>query len=294
MLKFNTRLADIFIPILKYGICYFDLGNDAPPVDPRIGAAADANAAIGREVWDTTRRELDRTAPMRAEAEQIALGQARAAAATADDQRMRDKETYGYTKDTFRPLEQKIATDAMGYDTQARREQKAGLAMANVGSAIDSQNQQQMRNLASMGVDPSSNASLALARRSAVVGGAMQAAAGNQARDNVEAIGSAKLADAAALGRGISAGNTTQTQLGLQAGNAATGNAGAMGGITAQGMGMMNQGASTGISGNSSAGNLALGGYNAQLQADKQNQFDLTGLANLGSMAAGIPPMFKK
>ena len=109
---------------------------------------------------------------------------------------------------------------------------------------------------------------------------AAKAGAGNTARKNVEAVGAAKVADAAALGRGIASTNATQTQLGLQAGNSAVGNAQVPGNITNQQIAGMNATGSAAIGGNSSAGNLLLGQYNAQNAAAGDG-----GLGALGNVA---------
>lgn len=212
----------------------------------------------------------------------MALSQAKTQAETSATQNAQAADTYGrYTK-TFVPIENKIAADAQGYDTPERRNAEAAQAQADVGSGIDAQRDNIGRDVMSRGGDVNSGNYTAALARAGVVGGAAQGAAGNQARKNVEAIGGAKLADAANLGRGNVSTNATQTQLGLQAGNSAVANANVPGQIGLGQVQGFNQAAGTAIQGNSSAGNLLLGQYNAQTGA--QQAANSSGNAIIGAV----------
>lgn len=248
-----------------------------PAPDPLIGQAAASNAQISRETLDYYREKDKADKPFLDEAKTMALAQARTQAATAAKQEGYADETRRYELATYRPLEQKIAADALGYDTPERRNAEAAQAIGDVGSALDANRTNTAREIASRGGDVNSgNFTMSLAN-AGVRGAAAQASAGNQARKNVEAVGGAKLADAAALGRGIASTNATQTQLGLSAGNSAVGNAQVPGNISAQSANSFAQGMGTATSANSAAGNMMLGQYNAQSnsynqQVNAQNQ----------------------
>lgn len=273
MAKFKTirqREADIDALLEGLGVCYFDMGGDAPAPDPLIGQAAQQNAEVGREYLQWYKEKDASEAPYRKEAAQLALDQARKQIATSDKQEGYADNTRAYELSTFRPLEQKIASDALGYDTPARRDQDAAQAQAEIGAGIDAQRANIAREVESRGGDINSGNYAASLARSAVVGGSTQAAAGNQARKNVEAVGAAKLADAANLGRGIASTNATQTQLGLQAGNSGVANSLVPGNMSAQQTGQYGQAAGVAMQGNSSAGNMMLGQYNAQTGANAQ------------------------
>jgi hypothetical protein len=269
------------------GICCLDLGGDAPPPpDPLIGQSAMANAEISKDALAYYREKDLADKPFREEAMRIALDQARKQIATSDKQEGYADDTRGYELSTFRPLEQKIARDALGYDTPERRDAESAQAMADVGSALDANRANLTREVASRGGDVNSGNFMASLANTGVRGAAAQAGAGNLARKNVEAVGGAKLADAAALGRGISATNATQTQLGLSAGNSGVNNAQAPGNISAQAGNQYAQGASIGMQGNSSAGQLALGQYNAQNQAQANaNSTSNAAMGALGNVA---------
>lgn len=165
------------------------------------------------------------TAPARARAEQraTAISDAQLASMGLQDSIARDYDQHHKTN--FRPLETKIATDALAFDTPQRREAEAGQAMADVGSLADAGRETAMRELAARGVDPSSGNAAVTLSRSAIQEAAAKAAAGNAARKQVETIGAAKLADAANLGRNIASGQATQASLALNAGNASAANA---------------------------------------------------------------------
>lgn len=295
MAKFKTirqREADIDARLDGMGICSLDFGGDTvvQQPDPLVGQSAMANSAISKDTLDWYKAKDLETAPYRDKAYQLALEQADLQNATSKKQLEMADDTYDYTKNTFRPIEQKIAADAVGYDTQARRDAEAAQAQADVGAAIDAQRANAGREIESRGGDVNSGNYLAAIARGTVMAGAQQGAAGNLARKNVEAVGAAKVADAAAMGRGIAATNSTQTQLGIQAGNSSVAAAQVPGAIAAQQGTMMAQGANTAIQGNSSAGNLMLGQYNATTNAQQTaNSANNGAWGALGSVAgAGI------
>lgn len=294
MAKFKTirqREADIDARLEGMGICSLDFGGDTvvQQPDPLVGQSALANSQISKDTLDWYKQKDAETAPYRDKAYQLALEQADLQNATSKKQLEMADDTYDYTKNTFRPIEQKIAADSLGWDTAARRDSESSQAMADVGTSIDAQRANAAREIESRGGDVNSGNYLAAIARGTVMAGAQQGAAGNQARKNVEAIGSAKMADAAAMGRGIAATNATQTQLGIQAGNSSLAAAQTPGNIAAQSGTLMAQGANTAIQGNSSAGNLMLGQYqattNAQQAASSSSNAMWSGLGQLGGAA---------
>lgn len=280
----RQREAALDLRLQSLGMCNLDMGGDAPAPDPNIGIAAANNAALGKEQLDWVKQIYGETAPQREEATKIALDQARTQVETAKKQNDMADETYAYTKETFRPLEQKIAADALGYDTAERRDAEAAQAQADIGSAGDATRATLAREVASRGGDVNSGNFTASLSNFGVREAAAKAGAGNQARKNVETVGAAKVADAAALGRGIASTNATQTQLGLQAGNSAVGNAQVPGNITNQQVAGMNSATQTAMNGNSSSGNLLLGQYNAQNSAGN-NDASMSTLGQLGGAA---------
>jgi hypothetical protein len=228
----------------------------APSIDSVPGVAAISNLVAGNDAMDfanaqdrynAPQRDAVRTAANRIGNQQLGL---------ADAQYRQYGEDASTVRSSVRPLQQQIMTQAMNYDTPARREQMAGEAIANTGSQIQASQNQMMRQQASMGVDPSSGASLALARRSAVLGGAAQAAAGNAARLSVEDGGFARGVAASGIGQQISGDMRANGQSSMAAGNQGIQSLAAPLGLESARARDMYAGISTGISGNTAAGGL--------------------------------------
>lgn len=267
----RQREAAIDDRLNNLGICFLDMGSDAPAPDPLIGQAAQQNAEVGREYLQWYKAKDAAEAPIRQEAADIALDMARQQIATSDKQNAMADDTRAYELSTFRPLEKKIAADALGYDTAERRDSEASQAQADVGTAADAARGNMVREVTSRGGDVNSGNFTAGLAGMGVREAAVQASAGNTARKNVETIGAAKLADAANLGRGIASTNATQTQLGLQAGNSGVNNAQVPGQMSNQQTAAYGAAAGTAMQGNSSAGQMMLGQYNATNKGDDGN-----------------------
>lgn len=95
-------------------------------------------------------------------------------------------------------------------------------------------------------------------------------------------------ADAAALGRNLPSAQATTAGLALTAGNSAANTAQIPANIAAQGTSMMTNGYNTAMQGNSSAGNLLLGQYNATAKAG-DNSGAMMGMGSaIGGIAAAI------
>lgn len=267
----RQREAAIDDRLNNLGVCFLDMGDDQPAPDPLIGQAAQQNAEVGREYLQWYKSKDAAEAPVRQEAAQLAMDMARKQIATSDKQSAMADDTRAYELSTFRPLEKKIAADALGYDTAARRDAEASQAQADVGTAADAARANMAREVTSRGGDVNSGNFTAGLASTGVRETALQASAGNTARKNVETIGAAKLADAANLGRGIASTNATQTQLGLQAGNSGVNNAQVPGQMSNQQTAAYGSAAGTAIQGNSSAGQMMLGQYNAMNKDDGGN-----------------------
>lgn len=264
----RQREAAIDDRLNNLGVCCIDMGSDAPAPDPLIGQAAQQNAEVGREYLQWYKAKDAAEAPYRQDAAEIALDMARQQIATSKKQEGYADDTRAYELSTFRPLEKKIASDALGYDTAERRDSEASQAQADVGTAADAAKANMAREVTSRGGDVNSGNFTAGLSSMGVREAALKASAGNTARKNVEAIGAAKLADAANMGRNIATTNATQTQLGLQAGNSGVNNAQVPGNMSAQQTAQYGGAAGTAIQGNSSAGNMLLGQYNASNKDD--------------------------
>lgn len=113
------------------------------------------------------------------------------------------KEMWGQYKETYLPMEKQFATEAFNTDTEAKRVEQAGLANADVTSAFAKQRDESNRQMASMGIDPSSSAWANRDTKMRMGEAAASAGAQNAARRNVENMGYARKQDAISIGKGM-------------------------------------------------------------------------------------------
>lgn len=206
-----------------------DFGDDAPPPSPGIAPAAGTvpdraannNMSLADSVNSFTNANGQYTRPLMDNANSMAGRVSGVQGDIMDLNRGVAQENLNFQNETFRPLQRGIVADAQGYDTAARRESAAAQSMADVGSRIDAETENNNRNLAARGVDPSSGASLALGRRSTILGGALKASAGNTARLQVEDTGVKRRMDANTIGNSLSGNAAQASSLAAGAGTAA-------------------------------------------------------------------------
>ena len=255
---------------------------DAPP---GIQASANANTKIGSDALDWYKQIDAEGATARDTATQTALANAKATQDVATKQFATGQDTTDFANSTFRPIQSKIASDALNYDTQARRDQEASLAQADVGTADDASRESLSRDILSRGGDVNSGNYQAALAGNAVRMSAAKAAAGNLARKQVEATGAQRMTDAANLGNTVTAAGNQNTALGLNATGVSDASVAMPSALTAQRAATMGQGVQLATGANTSAGNLLLGQY--QGQVSQENSSDaLTG--SLGGAAGGI------
>jgi hypothetical protein len=249
-------------------------------------AAAVQQAALSKETLDWYKSQYAAEEPQR--------DKAAAAANEASDlqlQIMREQEAQtqkdrDFTNTQFRPLEQNIVDDAQNYDTEARREEAASGAVADVQSARAAQRAATVRQQASMGVNPNSGRAAALDSQADVTAAAASAGAANKARQDVEMQGHARMMDAANLGRNIASAQATTAQLASSAGTAGA-NTGAMPLAQAQAAtGMVGQGFGQAAQANAQAGQM----YTQIAQMQQSGANATTGA--IGAVAGGALAFF--
>lgn len=132
------------------------------------------------------------------------------------------QDQYEYMRDVFRPLEQSMVSQAMRESTPEFYERYASEAMAR--QAVSNQNAmgQMERQMASMGVNPNSGAYQSQMRGLQLHNAAAMGAVSNDAYDRAEALGWARRADAAGLGRGLAGAGSAAYGVASGAGAAAS------------------------------------------------------------------------
>lgn len=261
--------------------------NDAPEA-PDYTPIAEASEASAKYSYELGKEQLawakEKYAADNAIAQQVvdaALERQR----VNDENAAKDRARY---ESIFQPLENKLADEALDYASPERMERDAARAQAEVAQQFDASRKRAMENLQSYGVDPSSLRYAALDRAANVQQGAAEAAAGNQSREQTEAIGRALRSEAINVGRGYPGQIAGTYGTALQSGNQGINSALA---TTASGASTMG----TGL-GWQGAGNQALGtwgntlnmGYNNQMAQYQANQDSSSGLGALVGTGLGV------
>lgn len=266
---------------------------DIPGADPRIAEAAlkssetaDKALAWYQNIYQKDLRpQAERTAKLN---ERVVQQQMDLAQQNADISR----EVYDYQKNTFRPVEQSLATEAMTYDAEGKGEQKAAQARADAEMAFASAQAANERNLGRMGVRPDSGRAIAMDRTTGAMKAAAIASGMTKAREQADAVGWARKADAANLGRGLASQQASAAQIALAGGNSASQVQGSTGAGMRADAQLAGQGFNTAISGYGTAGNLYTGysgqNQNAAIQAASMKNDQIgTAIGAAGRIAYG-------
>ena len=229
--------------------------------------SAQAMAGLSRDQLEWSKKIYAETAPDRADALRRNNLISDATLESMNTQTAMAKDYDAYNKETFRPLEQSIVADAAAYDTPARREEAAAKGAADVQQSMAQQRGISARDMERSGVAPGSAKYEAMQAQNDLRGTAMQASSANNARTQIETLGSAKRMDAASLGRGLAANQATSAGLALNAAGVAGNSLQAGGNITAQGNQIMTQGFAGAQAGMSNAA-AAYGGASGNMRAN--------------------------
>ncbi len=258
---------------------------DAPTPDPLIGESARLNAETAKEAlaWykDLYTNEL---LPMQKEQQALGRSLIDRYLTSMDEQSAFAKEQKEYYDQTFKPIEQQMARDAMDYDSAANIERRSGIAAANVAQQFSNAQQESARNLSRYGLNPNSSAfamtNERLMREKALQTAGAQTGAAFDTMDRAIAL----RAGASNFGRNMP--NTAAAYYGNAnaAGNQAFGTSTGMQQSAINNASVMGQGYSTFMQGNQSAGNLMLGDFNARMRGYEADQQAIGGLfGGLGS-----------
>lgn len=262
----------------------------APPTDPAIGQAALQNIALGRE-WlsfakDQFAVENERQGEIDDLTKQIGQEQLETAK-RANEWSADDRARY---EDKFRPLEDKFIDQAENWGSEASQRQAAAEARADVVKASESQRGTSQRNMARMGISPTSGRYAGVERTADVNTALAAAGAENTARNIRKKEGMALTSDAINMGRGLPSQAAGAAGLGLQAGNSAVGNYMNAANNSRANTQMMGQGYQGAIGANASGAGILNQQYNSQLQAwSAQQQAAGAGLSGImGAVGTGL------
>lgn len=255
--------------------------SDSPDMSG-VNRAAEANAEVGKLQLEFAKEEAalnrarqDEYDPIYKKILQSSLQQQDLSAAQSASQ-------WQSYKDTWQPVEAKLAKTAMEFDTPQRRESEAAAAGADVGIQYGQQQQALERDLARSNTSLSSGKALAMRSGMALAQAKDTAAAQNTARRQVEQAGTALVDNAARFGRNMTSTGIETARLSLGAGQSGSSTMAGQQSTANQGLSGVQSWYQGAVGANNSAGNLLLGAANVQQQANAANQEMIGGMVGLG------------
>lgn len=245
---------------------------DYGPIASASKEAAEVSAAVAREqlAWAREQYAADREVTDQVVSDALKRGEEQDALARKD--RMRYEQV-------FQPLEDQLVQESQTYNTEARREQAAGAAAADVGQQFDAARTNAMQQLESYGVDPTQTRAGALDVSIRTQEAAAKAGAANAARQRVEDTGRALRSEAINIGRGLPGQAAQSLNAAIQSGNQAVNS-----GLATTGTGAQTMGTGTQWQGQS---NASLGTWANALNMGYQNQLDRVKANNSASSGIG-------
>lgn len=255
------------------GLC----SSDAPDYTPVANATKESSEVMR----DLGQQQIDFAKQQYADAKPVLSDIANAELDIMRQTQQQGQDYYDYMKGTFRPAEESLVSDVMDYNSDAKKEQLATQAAADIEKATAVQRGAEERNLMSMGVNPNSGKFAATSGQRGLQTALARAGASTRARQQAEDIGYAKKLDVVGIGRNLPGASTAAYNTATGAGNSAAGNTVAAG----------NQYASNFNAGVNTIGqglNANLTGQTALLNAQIANN-DNSGLwSGIGGIAQGI------
>src|SRR5262252_9715370 len=263
-----------------------------PDPNPGLIASAQANERIANEQLAMGREQFEwskqNAASDRAQLQPILNQQMR----IADQQEARSQEQYDYWKQSYQPLEQKILSDALNFNTDAERERMAGQAGADVEQAFANQRAQTARDLSRYGINPNSSTALRAAGTLGDQEALAKAGAMNQSRLQSRAMGMAMMNDAANMGRNLVGQSNNAAQLALSAGQAGQGNIMGQTQNAAMTRQIGNANFSNAINANTSAGNIYGEDFGTRMKgygiAEQAYGDKVKAIGSIAGMAVGL------
>ncbi len=247
--------------------------------------AAEISAQVSREQLAWAREQYNRDR----EVSDLVVEDALKRAEEQDALARKDRARY---ENQFQPLEDELIADARSYNSEARREQEAGAAQADVSMQFNAARQNAQEQLESYGVDPTQTRAGALDMSLRAQEAAARAGAGNSARKAVEATGMALRDNAINIGRGYPGQATQALNVALQSGNQAVNSGNATTATGAQTMGSAPQWMGQSVGALNTWGNTLNMGYNNAIARTKANNDSSSGIGSALGLVGGLATKF--
>jgi hypothetical protein len=270
-------------------VCHLDFGDDdAPDTNPGMVAAAESSREVGKMQQETAMEYLnfskEQYADFKDDLKEIAAAQKKIMSDTAT----RAEEYAAYERETFRPLEKRLVSEAEEFNTAAKREEMASQGMADVASAYQVQRQQALDTMAKYGINPNSARFAAINAQLGQGEAAARAGVATKSRIAAEEMGRARLYDAAALGRNLAANTTAAAGTAASAGTSAGGSYMAPGEFMSKSYGQTGQMLGGAASSFGTAGNIYGQEFNARMQGYGAQQATKAAMYGAAGTAGGM------
>lgn len=239
----------------------------APAPDPAIGQSALANIELGKDWLDFAKEQFAEGNKRQDVTDALTSQVVNQQLQTQDEANAWAREDRTRTKETFQPVEDAFIKTAQEYDTPEKQAEAAAAAKADVMASTATQQQASQRQMASMGIDPTSGRYAGITRAQDTNTALAGADAQNKARQIIRDKGLALKADAINMGKGLASSTAAAYGIGTNSGNSAVGNNATANAQFHQNGQVMAQGMSGAIGANNSAGSMLNSLYGNQLSA---------------------------
>lgn len=268
-------------------------GGSAPAPDKNIGKAALLQAETGQQWLSFAKDQFAIGNERQKGIDDLTNQVTNAQLKSMTDSNARADEQWQRYQEVFKPVEDRVVNDANTWDSEERQGERAAEAKADVATNAAAAQQQNQRQMASMGVSPTSGRFAGVDRGNDLTTALASAGAQNNARNTVRREGVAMREGVANMGRGATSTAAQQLGLGLNAGNSAAGNLNAANAQWQGNNAIMGQGysgAMTGYAGQGATLNSKYGnqiqGWAAENQASSANSAGLmSGIGSIAGMA---------
>lgn len=282
--RLDQRLA---VLVVGRHVCFGKGGGSAPDADPQVGKAAIMTAKTGQD-WLNFAKDQFAESSVRQDKVDALTNQV--TTQQLDDMRKassRSDTEWERYNNLFKPVEDRMVSDALNYDTPEAQAKAAAEAKADVMSNAGQAQEQNTRQMASMGIDPRSGRFAGVDRANDLNTALASAGAQNAAREGVKATGMALREGVANFGKGATSTAAQQVGLSTNSGNSAAGNQlGAESNFRANGQ-VMAQGFQGAMSGYNSQAGILQGQQNQAMAAQGMNNQAAQSQGNQNMAIAG-------
>lgn len=261
-------------------------GGSAPSPDPAIGQAALKEAQLGEEWLKFSQEQFGVANERQKEQDKLATEIAKSqldASKQAQGWATEDRNRY---QNTYVPLENEFIDKANNWDSVERQQTVANEAKADVLTNAGQQRGATQRQMAGMGVSPTSGRYAGVDRAQETATALSAAGAENTARNTVRNQAVDMKANAINMGKGMAVNPATSLGLGVNSGSAAYGTTASNNQQSAGNSAIVGQGIQGAMSGYGNQANILNQQYQGQLSAWQANQNAAS--QGLGGLFSGV------